>query len=249
MTFSTVAWSESQDSATLVNAAAVADPHVRVVADDIIVPGFAPQLAAYYAVGVGITQAQLSSPTLRRVFNLDIEPADRLAEPTTLPPIHDLFDNPIPLAATEALNALVAEDTAGADRNTVLAWLADKAAVPDKRPDYTIRATNTTTLTTFAWTNGALTFSQTLPAGKYDIVGARAQSAGLLAFRFVLIGGIARPGGIGFDADVDTDPMGQRHGGWGVWGSFEHDAPPTVDFLSVSADTSQVVHLDLVKTT
>jgi hypothetical protein len=36
-------------------------------------------------------------------------------------------------------------------------------------------------------------------------------------------------------------------GGWGVWGEFAHTAPPTVDFLSVSADTSEVVHLDLIK--
>jgi len=33
----------------------------------------------------------------------------------------------------------------------------------------------------------------------------------------------------------------------GVWGEFTHDSPPTVDFLSVSADTSETVYLDIVK--
>ena len=248
MVQSLVAWSESQDSATLVNAAAVADQHVRIVGDDVVVPAFAPLLGAYYALGVNFTLGQFTSPSLRTLFNIDVEPADVLAEPSSIPPVHDLFRKPIALKASEALNFLMAEDAAGASRVNGFAWLLSAASPPDNRPDFTIRATNTSTLTTFAWSNGALTFSQTLPAGKYDIVGARAQSAGLVAFRFVLTGASHRPGGVGFDTDGDVDYPAQRHGGWGIWGSFEHDAPPTVDFFSVSADTSQVVHLDLVKT-
>lgn len=246
MVFYTVAWSESQDSATLVNMAAVADPQLRTSGDDIIVPGFAPQLGAFYAVGAGITQAQFATPSTRRVFNLDLRPLDRAAEPSSPTPYVPFFQHPIPLVATEFANMLVAEDTLGADRNTGLAWLVDGPVAVDTRADFTVRATGSTTLTTFSWTNAALTFSQTLPAGNYDIVGARFESAGLIAARFVLVGASHRPGGIGYDAAGDVEHMGQRHGMWGIWGNFAHDAPPTVDFLSVSADTSETVYLDLV---
>ena len=37
MVFTLIAYSESQDSSTLTNVAALVDPHVRVVGDDIIV--------------------------------------------------------------------------------------------------------------------------------------------------------------------------------------------------------------------
>jgi len=33
----------------------------------------------------------------------------------------------------------------------------------------------------------------------------------------------------------------------GNWGEFDHTYPPQVEFLSVSADTAEVVYLDLVK--
>jgi len=99
-----------------------------------------------------------------------------------------------------------------------------------------------------AWTNGALTFSQTLPRGTYQIVGMRANSAGLRAARLVVPGYSWRPGCIGCDADSDLAADRFRHGKAGVWAEFSHDAPPTVDFFSASADTAQVVLLDLIKT-
>ena len=57
-----------------------------------------------------------------------------------------------------------------------------------------------TTLTAFQWTNAQLTFDQALPAGRYQIVGGRMESAGLLAWRCVIVGGLWRPGAIGFAA-------------------------------------------------
>ena len=36
--FTMIGYSESQDSSSLVNVAALVDPHVRVVGDDIVVP-------------------------------------------------------------------------------------------------------------------------------------------------------------------------------------------------------------------
>jgi len=42
-------------------------------------------------------------------------------------------------------------------------------------------------------------------------------------------------------------PLGQRYGGWGEWMRFTNTAVPQVEFLSISADTSEEVFLDLIK--
>jgi len=241
-----VAFVETQTSTALVNVAGLADPHVRVVGDDIYVPAALPFLAGVEFIGSTTTQAQIASPTLRRLANIDIEPIDTATEPGSPPVLHDYFAAPKALEGGEALNALMANSAAGYTH--VLVWFAEGPQAPVTGEIFTIRATNSTTLTAYAWTNGALTFSQTLPRGTYQIVGMRAQSAGLLAARLVIPGFSWRPGCIGCDADADLDHPTFRRGRIGVWGEFSHDSPPTVDFLSVSADTAQVIHLDLIKT-
>lgn len=247
MPFTLVGFSESQDSATLANIAALADQHVTVSGDDIRVPAL-NQLAGYHFHGPNFTLGQVSSPSLRVQTLIDVEPADVAAEPASPPAFHDLFANPIPLVASESLNSLMAEDAAGASRVTALVWFSDGPISPVTGKIQTVRATGSATLTANAWTNVALTFSQTLPAGDYQIVGMRAQSAGCQAARIVSPGGGWRPGVIGFDADGDLDAPRFRMGQCGVMAEFAHDAPPTVDFLSISADTSEVVHFDLIKT-
>lgn len=245
--FTVVGWTESQDSATLVNIAALADPHVRVEGDFVAVPDAVNQLAMLYALGPDLTQAQLQSPSLRRILNYQIGPLDLAAEPTSVPPMIDLSRSPIVLDPEEQLAALASEGGAGATRATVLAWLADKPLLPVNGDIRTVRATNTSTLVANAWTNGGLTFDQTLPEGRYQLVGARGISAGLQAFRFVGVGWDWRPGAIGFDSNADVENPMFRNGGLGVWLEFKHNTPPTVDFLSNSADSSQVVFMDLIK--
>ena len=247
MTFHLFGWTESQDSAPLVPVAAMADQALTISGDDVRVPSALSNLGMVYAVGVSLTQVQLSSPSLRRTALLDVEPLDVTAEPISRPPILEYWDAPIPLRGGENLQGHAAEDGAGATRENILAAFIDQIDPVPAGPRLTVRVTNTSTLGTFQWSNGTLTFSQNLDVGSYAIIGARFQSAGLIAFRFVFVGGGFRPGGIGFDADIDVAPARQRQGGLGSWGEFNDDQPPSVDFLSVSADTSQVGHLDLVR--
>jgi len=245
--FTLIGWTESQDSAALVNIAALADPHVRVSGDDIVVPADIPTLVGAYALGPNVTRCQLQSPSLRRILNPEISPLDIAVEPSTPTPWIDLRFNGIKLDPEEALNALGAEDGAGATRVTALAWLADKNIEPIAGDIRSVRVTNTSTLTANAWTNGALTFDQSLPAGKYAIVGGRFISTGLQAWRLVFVGYTWRPGAIGYDTASEVEHSAFRYGGMGIWGTFNHNTPPTVDYLSNSADTSQTGVLDLIK--
>lgn len=248
MPFSTVGYSESQDSAVLIEIAALADGnHVAVSGDDVFVPGFASYLFGYHFLGANFTLGQIQSPSLRQQLYIDVEPADLADEPASPSAVHIFPGDPLRLDVNEGLRTRMAEDGAGATRVSAFLWLGSGVISRVGGNIYTIRCTNTDTLTANVWSNGALTFSQTLRAGRYQIVGARAQSAGLRHFRTVFPGAHPyRPGAPGYDSDGDLDNQIFRRGGLGVWGDFDSRLPPSVDFMSASADSSQVVHLDLV---
>jgi len=247
MSFTLIGYTQSQDSAVLVSVAALVDPHVRVVGNDVVVPDALPYVGGVYGMGASITRAQLVSPSIRRRYPFEVTPLELLAQPTGLNAFNPFFGSPIGLDPDEALNFQAAEGGAGATRSTGLVWLCDGSTTPIMGEEiFTIRATNASTLTAFAWTNGALTFNDTLPAGQYMVTGMRASSAGLQAARLVFSQYPWRPGCIGSDTlGRQTNPI-FRLGALGEWGQFAHNTPPTVDFLSVSADTSQTVDLDLV---
>ena len=247
MPFSLVGWSESQDSAVLIEVAALADPHLTSVGDIVRVPQFASHLVGLYALGLNVTRAQLRSPSLRRILNLEVMPLDRFALPSTPLPIAMFPLSPIPLDVDEDITALAAEDAVGAIRTSIFAFLADGPFEPITGQIFTVRATAAVTLGVGIWTNAALTFDQQLPAGEYQIVGATFRSTNLVAFRFVFPGGASRPGGIGNLAVNAVINAGQRRGGWGEWGRFRHTVPPTVDFLAFVADAAEAGEIDLIK--
>jgi len=246
MAFTLVAWSETVGiNQTNYAMDAVSDPHITVSGDDVIVPPELPNIVAAAAVGSATTYARLVSPTLRAMINVDVAPVDKATEPSS--PFVGLIMTTIPITLTgeEALNFQVSTDDTA--RSTGLVWLADGPVAPVTGKIYTVKCTSATTLTPYEWTNGPLTFTQDLPAGRYQVVGMRAQSAGLIAARLVFPGYAWRPGVIGADAITDVQDNPFRYGRFGVWGEFDHNRPPTVDFLSSSADTSEEVWLDLIK--
>ena len=76
----------------------------------------------------------------------------------------------------------------------------------------------------------------------------RAVSATLVAARAVFRGeGFWRPGCLGCDSESDLDSPLTRHGKMGIWGEFEHNQPPSIDFLASAADSDQDVILDLIQ--
>jgi hypothetical protein len=247
--FAVVAYTESQDSAVLVNTAAVPDTLYRSSGDDIFVPRSVPFLGGFLAFGANFTQGQIWSPSILRRMGggYDIDQADLTAEPGSPPNFVDLFDRPIPLTAGEQLRFLMAEDAAGASRVTAVLFLVGGPAAPIEGDVISVRYTGTTTLVAEAWTVGSITPTPTLPAGRYALVGARVQAAGLKAARFLSQDATFRPGVIGTDADGDITVQRFRRGELGSWLEFEHDEPPQVEYLSASADTAETLILDLIQ--
>ena len=110
MAFTLIGYTESQDSASLTNVAALADPHVRVVGDDIVVPSGLSYFGGVYAIGADITRAQLVSPSIRRRFPMEITPIEIAAEPADPVKYNPFFSSPIALDEDEALNFQAAEN-------------------------------------------------------------------------------------------------------------------------------------------
>jgi hypothetical protein len=242
-----VGYSESIDAATLTQIAALSDQHITTQNDDILVPEFASRIGAVLAIGVNLTEAQVSAPSLRERSLLDIRPINVGAEPLGGNVLYDTFDRPVQLEAGEGLRALVAEDAAGAARESVLIWLmGEDTPTPDGEIE-TIKCTSATTLNAYAWTLCELTLTQQLRAGTYAVVGMRAESAGAIAARLVLPGSAYRPGVIAYDAGSDVEIEKFRMGNNGSLGEFSHQFIPAAEFFAASADTSEVVYLDVIK--
>lgn len=248
MGFTIAAFTESQDTAgVLTEVAALADQHLTTDGDDILVPDEYNKLMGVMALGATISAARISSPTLRKRLNPDLSALNINAEPVLRDSFHDYMENPISLTPGEGLRALVAEGAAGAEQETVLAWLGDGAIEKASGEIFTVKLTGSTTLGAYAWSLVPLTIAQQLEAGTWGIVGMRAISAGAIAARLVIPGSSWRPGCVAFDAESDIDMQRFRRGEAGLWGSFSHSFLPQVEFLSISADTSETIYLDLVK--
>jgi hypothetical protein len=248
MGFTLVAWSKSIDATSLTALDALADQHVRTQGPDIIVPRDYNKILFVAAVGSNVTAAQLQSPSLRRRTNLDISPILRSSQSDSLVPVFSSYiGNPIALESDEALDALATEDAAGASRVTVVAALADGEPSPASGDIFTVKASSTNAATAYTWTNVQLTFSQSLPAGTYQVVGFRHESTTGIAARLVFVGGRWRPGVISAVTASTTRETPFRNGLIGVYGEFRHNTPPTVDVLCGGADASHTFYFDLIK--
>lgn len=249
MPFHLCGFSESQDSAALVNVAALDDDTLTIAGDDITVPADTPLVIAAHVLGANTTRALLRSPSIisqRTAYELT--PIDVAALPSSPPRTINLFDNPLELVPSEQLNAQAAEDAAGAARSTVLLWLADGPPAPAEGGAIRkIRASSTLTAVANAWTSGVLTLTDNLEAGRYALIGAMCRSTNLQAFRFIFRGSPYRPGGLGAAVVSSLLPAGQRDGGWGVWGEFEHNELPRLEVLANAADASFTLDLDLAR--
>jgi hypothetical protein len=103
-------------------------------------------------------------------------------------------------------------------------------------------------LTANAWSVVTPVLDTGLPAGRYHLVGMRVKSAGALFFRAIIVQQFHRPGAFAVQNDTSFEATNQRHGGWGIWGNFDHLTIPQVEILSTTADTSETVWFDLEQT-
>jgi hypothetical protein len=247
-------WENIDHAAAVGNIAAAGGEQVLFTSgDEIRIPDDVTQIVALAAMlPLNANNGTLTSPSLRDIANIDILPVNGLNDGNVEPdsPAKVLYygDNPLPLETGESLTASCDCNPAAAADQSILVWLADGPISPvTGQAIHSVRCTAAITCVAGSWTNGALTFGQTLPVGNYAVVGFRAQGATLVAARLVFRGSGVRPGVIGSDAETDDDGNYFRRGRFGVFGEFHSTVIPTVDVLANDADTAQEFILDLVK--
>lgn len=249
MTQHLAAFAESIDPAgALVNIAGVTDDSILVSGDDIRVPTELPFLLGEAALisATSPVQAQLQSPSLRQIANIDIDPAALglvFGDPAELS-WHG--QSPVPLRGDEALNFLANTNPASAEIHYGLVWFGDGPVQPVNGDIYSIRATASITAVATSWVSGELTFGQDLPVGNYDVVGLRVREAGMVAARLNFKGGAFRPGVPGAVAMDDKISEMFRHGRAGVFGTFHTNTPPAIEIIAAAGAINPVVILDVI---
>lgn len=228
---------------------ALSDVIVSVRDNAIIVPTKPKPLnfvLATFAQCLDITRGSLQPPSFRNIGYFDIRPL-LTAVPTLDSPwiYHDFQDNPLVLVPGEELPLYITMTDAGTPNAYGGVLLADALPQPYKGKYFTVHLSGTTTVTANAWSPCNLTFDQGLPAGTYNVIGARAESATNMMFRFVHSSDISRPGGFGHQLASTPDIPSQRAGKRGIWFAFDYLTPPQLECICTSADTSQQVWLDL----
>lgn len=213
------------------------------------IPG-AWQLMAGYAMGINMTAARVNAPSMRSLVLPEIYPTNPTADVPTM-------DGPIilgrygPRFAPQEY-AIVEVSRGGADAQPCLwgMWIGPDITPGVVGPTFTLVASATPTIVAGSWVLAALTFNQSLPAGKYQIVGLGVVCNDCTFARLVFPGlSQYRPGVVVQDTYGHL-PWSQifRMGGMGVYGEFLHNAPPSMEFLGDTAGAeTAAVYLDIIK--
>lgn len=243
MPFTTVAYHKAAENATLLAIQPIADQHVTVRGDDLTVPELNQIIAAIIA-GSALSRAQIQSPSLRPLWLEDIGKetgSESFAGMAGV--LCDYKENPIPLVTSEKLNVFTIHTADG----RALIWLADGPISPVSGLIRTLRATVVTHSVADVWTHSILTLGQTLPAGRYQVVGMRAVGTNLLAARLIFVGYSWRPGVPAGLTEATIDYEVFRRGRFGAFGEFEFDQPPSVELLGTGVSASEQIFLDLIQ--
>ena len=234
----------------------VADPHVTIDGNNVVIPKELNKLAgAYASYGTGLaagapTFSQLQSPGLRRVFNQDISRTSDTVAEVDETNIHMFPESPIPLDADEGLQAWTAHAALALGETTVGVFLCDGPLAKVDGEIRTIRFTSVCAPVTRVWTLGVLGVVQQLPMGTYAVVGMRAvlgTESGLV--RLIFTGYDWRPGCVYSKAVTGISPSIFRSGRMGVWGTFDWMHLPRIEVCSVLAApvANPAIYLDVIK--
>ncbi len=224
-----------------------------------LVPSRDMEIAAAYtggaiaAGGSPLKRARISAPTLAQVIAPGIRPLGSAASPPSDPPLMTLVDHPLPLPAGEAVT-VVAEATANDTIVAALLFLRERFDPAPPGPVYVLRgatpAAGATSPVSATWTPILLDWDQPLPAGRYAIVWLQyvvpvEASSRAIAARLVLADQVLRPGTLAQATTSDIPNRQMQDGVFGVLGTFESFAMPTVEVLNIGATPSTTAEISL----
>lgn len=246
--FTTIAYQETRAGTTTYSEiAATPDQHITVVGDVVYI-GALNQIASVAVCGNSEGRnAYLDSPSLRRLALLDISRVVRGVAVDDENKAMWMLRNPLPLAPNEGMKLFLKSSATTSAIMSGIVNLSDGPIAPVSGEIFTVQADATITTVAGVWTNGGFTLRQTLPVGRYQVVGASVSGGYLTAFRFVPVGYGFRPGGLCAASNAVVDFPNQRAGNMGVWFEFDQITPPSIDLLCSQEVTTELIYLDLIK--
>jgi len=227
--------------------AAVADQAINVIDSRYQFPQSREILRAFAAVPDG-TAVRLSSPSYNRGLQPVIDPIDADATPGgDLPAVVDYSRRGPDIPRLENFGPLVTRGGAGAADCFVTLWHTSGFQSAPAGKVVTIRGTGNANGASLAWRLGSFTPDQSLPNGRYAVVGARVTGANCLIARLVFPGQWDRPGVI-----CNVSPSAWiypqfRFGSGGLFGTFTNTNLPQVEIMGTGAVAAQVISLDLIQ--
>lgn len=250
----------SLNSASLVQASAVADPNFTQQNNSYIFTE-PYNLCGVYAAGATIAAAQIYDAQLNAINPLQIYPTvPQLAVPSN-PNVMTLVDAPIPIPLNEQFQAQLANAAGGAEPDFMLFFLKpvqDPAPYPvmagtPSNPRTMAVITSTIVLTRGVWSPSvAINFTNPLRGGVYQVNGMYLVCATGICFRLIFprspfyMGRKLYPGGL-CEAAYGNVPF--KRGPWwlGGWGRFNYFEPPQIQVLAgtTAGSTTYTGYMDM----
>lgn len=247
--FTTVGYFEDVDqAAAAADINAMNDPTIFASGDQIRIPKELPNIqgAAFLSAATTLTSCLIKTPSLRSRNNLPVQPMNNVDDFPSIPPMFWAGNNPVQVVGGEQMTMEVNSDHAAAIELQGFVWLSDGRLNEVNGDIFSIRATSGISIVQGVWTNGALTLTQSLPNGLYNVVGFRAVGTNLQCARLVFPGGVWRPGVPAQTSLFESGNDQFRFGASGVLGTFDSDNLPSVDCVGIT-DTTQEYVLDVIK--
>lgn len=206
------------------------------------------RIAFGYGQGTNLARARVNTPFLRQVSLPYLTPIEVAAAVADDPAVvrFGQFGPYIPRLDEIGIDATT--DASGTARDTVGLWLHDgNYTIPQGINGTTLRGTAAIVSTTLVWGGGVITFDQTLPFGRYSVIGMDVVGANCIFGRLIPAQAGKRPGVLARSALTINPPWDFRRGLMGEFCQFESTSPPSLEIFTIGAGSTQEVYLDVVK--
>lgn len=225
----------------------VADP-IITVSNNHFLPNTQMFLFGGWFGGVNLTAIRLNTPTSRQVVPPPLYPIQAAVAPPDRPHVFDRRNMPFPLNMVEEVSMQANIGGAANAQNYAILFMGPSIEPAPQGQIYSLHGTATTAAVAGNWTQLAITWDQTIPAGTYYIVGSQHVSTTAIAHRWITKGQFYRPGFLSMSLVTNIGEPSQYYGGWGNYGNFNTYAYPYCEVLCNAADASHDVVMNIVKT-
>jgi hypothetical protein len=193
------------------------------------------------------TAARLQSPKLAQFGYLQLTPLQTAAKTANGILIASWPYRPFTFRNQEEVVAYVDTGGAAAAVETIVVNFSNGVDPIPAGEELTIKFTSTTTATANAWTLLSMTLSQTLPEGRYAMLGSEVQSTNAIFHRWTFWGQFYRPGMPSTTAYTNQQYPGARDYRNGLLGMFSNVTLPNCEVLASAGDTSHTGFMHVIK--